>query len=80
MNEAAGIAEILAQYGPWAVVAFQFAAIWVMARYIVRMHAEARAEGKEITAALVQTREAMIEQRAQLEKLIDTMVKKLTGE
>jgi hypothetical protein len=54
-----GLAQTLNDYGPWAVVALETMGIVWLAKYIVRLHEEGREEGKIVTAALVETRDAM---------------------
>jgi hypothetical protein len=63
--------------GGWGVAAVFGVVIWRLWLYTVHLQKELRDEGKTLTAALIETRDAMREQRGQMEKLIDSVVTRL---
>ena len=62
---------MLQTYGAWGVAVLEGCAIIAMARHIVALHKEQRDEAKHITTALVETRDAMKEQRRALEIFVE---------
>lgn len=63
-----GLAQALNDYGAWSVVAIETLAIVWLAKYIVRLHEELREEGKTQTAALVETKSAMMAFKEAIER------------
>jgi hypothetical protein len=63
--------QLLQTYGGWAVSVLEGVAIVAMAKHIVALNREQREEAKELTKALVETSDAMKEQRRALERFFD---------